>query len=371
MTPRRRTAGMTAGRMTNAGMTLVEMLIAMTVFAVVLLITSSGIVTALRVNRVVEEATSSQAKLRRIVEVQTQELRGAVMGAIADFPVRSDGDSISFGLLLGDRGLTVENRPGVSWGAANNTFVSTSDPDQLDSFVGHPAVMVNGDDQALVIPVITGAPAGDRLNHNGCKISIPYVDHTRLYRLRAVGIRYDSDDRTLYQVEFDAGERDIVETPIAFDMTEVVFRYEYASGGDTVVLDTPRRDARDRLLTTYDEGGSTYELVRLQLTLGTEASEGRGQRTYVSHVEMRGQGNDFRLSSPQMCDDDPSRGGRGGPPDDPTDPPADPDDPGDEPDEPEEPKEPKEPGNGGGGAGDDDDDEDDDDQPGRGPVGAL
>jgi len=347
-------------------MTLVEMLIAMTVFAVVLLITSSGIVTALRVNRVQEDATSSQAKLRRIVEVQTQELRGAVMGAISDYPVRSDGDSISFGLLLGDRGITVENRPGASWGAANNTFVSPSDPSELDAFIGRPAVMVNGDEQALLIPVITGAPAGDRVSHNGCKISIPYVNHTRLYRVRATGIRYDPDDRTLYQVELDPDARELVETPIAFDMTEVVFRYEYASSDDTVVLDEPRRDGDDRLLIRYDEGGATYELARLQLTLGTEASEGRGQRTYVSHIEMRGRGNAYRISSPQLCDDRPSGPGRGGPPDDRGDPPNAPDEPDDRDDDA-----PKKGGGGirgGGGGGDDDRG---DDPPGGGPVGAF
>lgn len=341
---------MTSRRATS-GMTLVEMLIAMTVFAVVLLITSSGIVTALRVNRVQEEATSSQAKLRRIVEVQTQELRGAVMGAISDYPVRSDGDSISFGLLSGDGGLTVENRPGVSWGAANNSFVYSSDPDALDEFVGQPAVMINGDRDALLIPVITGAPAGDRLNHNGCKISIPYVDHTRIYRARALGMRYDSTDRTLYEVEFDTSARELVETPIAFDLTEVVFRYEYASGSDVVVLDEPRRDpSGGGILITYDDGGSTYELARLQLTLGTEAADDRGVRTYVSHVEMRGLGNDDRVASPQLCEGGGSSGGGGGPPDDP-------DDPGGPPDDPDDP----------GGGGDDDDD--DDDEPGGKPWG--
>jgi len=277
------------------------------------------------------------------------------MGAVSDYPVRSDSDSISFGLLMGDGGITVEDRPGVSWGSANNSFVYSSDPDYLDEFVGHPAVMVNGDRQALLIPVITGAPAGDRLNHNGCKISIPYVDHTRLYRARALGMRHDPDDRTLYQVEYDTSAGELVETPIAFDLTEVTFRYEYASADDTVVLDTPRRDTSDQLLITYDDGGSTYELARLQLTLGTEASEGRGERTYVSHIEMRGLGNDDRVASPQLCEGGGSSGGGG-----------DPDDPGDPPDDPDDPDDPVDPGGPGPGDGDDDDDE-----PGGKPWGGV
>lgn len=300
------------------GMTLLEMLIALVILSVVLLITTTTIVMGLRVNRVQEDATSSQAKLRRIVEVQTQELRGAVMGAISDYPVTSGPRAVSFGLLAGDGGLEVEDRPGVSWGTANNTFVYSSDPSVLDDFVGGPALMVNGNGESLLIPMITGAPAADRLNHNGCKISIPYTQNTRLFRVSALGMRYDPDDRTLYQVELAPDTGEIVEIPVAFDLTDTSFRYEYQSPSSVQILDSPRRDASGRPQIEYDDGGETYELARLQLVLATEAGEGRGVREYVSYVEMRGLGNDDRVTAPALCEGGGTgSGGSGGGDDDP------------------------------------------------------
>src|SRR5690554_5365804 len=101
----------------NRGMTLVEMLIAMAILAVVLVITSSGIIQSLQVNRLAEDAANTQSKLRRISEVVSQELRSAVMGGLTDYPVQSGESSVSFALMSGDGGLPVTgnylNRTGV------------------------------------------------------------------------------------------------------------------------------------------------------------------------------------------------------------------------------------------------------------------
>lgn len=319
----------------SAGLTLVEMLVALAILGLVIALTSGGIVQSLMVNRLQEEATNTQSKMRRVTEVITQELRSAVLGGITNFPIASTDRSISFALLSGDGGVTVLPRPGESWWNSNNTLVYASDPSVLQDLVGHPAVMINGQGQALIIPEITGVPGtNDRVNHNNCEISIPYDPATRLYSARALTFQYVPDDQVLYQIVLDSSGAQSV--PFAFDLADFAIAYEYSSVDDKVVLSAPYQDENGNAQPTYEAAdGTTYELSRIRVTLATADEGGSVGRSYVSYVELTGLGDDARpVSSITVCDNEgsggvgPGPGGGGGGGGDPQDPPDDPGDPG-------------------------------------------
>src|SRR5690625_1229342 len=96
---------MTASR--QRGVTLVEILVALAVFSVVMAIAYGAINGSLRVQADQEAATTTQGKLRRIVEVITQDLRGAVFGSITTQPYASDNSQVSLLMLTGGAGYTV------------------------------------------------------------------------------------------------------------------------------------------------------------------------------------------------------------------------------------------------------------------------
>jgi len=88
-------------RRLSSGMTLVELLVAMAVLGIILTVAYSAMVSSLRVQTDQEAITTSQAKLRRVVEVITQDLRSAVFGSITNQPFASNDRQISFALIAG------------------------------------------------------------------------------------------------------------------------------------------------------------------------------------------------------------------------------------------------------------------------------
>ncbi len=328
----------------GAGMTLVEILIAMAILGIVLMLTSSGIVQSLQVNRLVDDSTNTQAKLRRITEVVSQELRSAVMGGLTDFPVTPSSSSISFALISGDGGLPVTTNPN-----SRRTGVFTSDPGTLSELVGSPALIIDGHGRAILISEIEGV-SGSELVHNQCPIDFDHPVNTRVYGASALGFSYNADEETLYQLTLDA--QGLNSVPFAFGLTRFQIAYEYGAGaGNTRVLEQPRF-VGDVPQIEFTEDGTIYRLSRLRLTLASVAEGSDLEREYVSYVEMTGIGNDFErqrtISEFVPCGtgvpEDPGGPGPGGPGgEDPG--PGGPGDPGDDPD----------PGDGGGddGGGDD------------------
>lgn len=325
-------------RSVQTGMTLIEVLVALAILGLVFILTSSGIVQGLTVNRLQQDATNTQSKLRRITEVVSQELRSAVLGGVADFPVTSDSDGISFVLLSGGGGVTVLPRPGADWGNAENTLVHATDSTALQALVGKPAIMISGSGDALVINQVSSATS-ERVRHPGCKISMDYDPATRLYGIRTIGFTYDSNTQTLYQRIFDSTE--VEELPFAFGLTEFSVGYEYTSRDETRLLSAPYRvDGNPQ--PTFKDGGDEFELSRLRLTLAS-GDDGGVIHEHVAYVELTGLGNSARpLSSITPCDD--VGGGSGGEYGDPGD-----DDDGNEDDH-------------GGDDEEDDDDEEEDDE---------
>ena len=303
--------------------TIIEMLIALTVLTVVLLLTSSGIVQALRTHQVQESTTSAQSKMRRVTEVLTQELRGAVLGGISDFPEVSDSDTVSFTLLTGTGGHIVTSSSG--WGTDTTTTLYEPNPATLDALVGGPALVVNGNGEAVVVSnigsVSTGTPS---VSHPGCAMGIDHTRDTQLFGVRALSFDYDPDADTLFLREVANGAEFSV--PFAFGITRFDVDYEYERTFNRQVLATNRLDVPHDIdgwpAAKYESGGETFELNRLRVTIGTESEDGVAERTYSGFVEMAGvgefvgpsgEGNSF--TSLTLCDTtgggDPGDGGSG------------------------------------------------------------
>lgn len=273
----------------TSGITLIEMLIAIFVLSLLIVIAYSAIVQGLQVQSSQEAATSTQARLRRVAEVYTQELRSAVLGAVSDAPYASDDGSVSFTLLDGGAGFQVS---AIDVGD-NSIRVIGSASGELGG-AGDQGMVVDAGGTAAIF-TLAGSPSGSgneytlRPSGSGCftgmvASSAQQGNRNALYfRVKTLGLRYDSDDDTLYLTEGAAAER-----PLAFDLSGVTIGYVYREpGGDLHVLDAPIRvggnPARNATI-----GGEEVELVRLQVQLEGEgrAMTGDVSRTYVSQVEL-------------------------------------------------------------------------------------
>jgi prepilin-type N-terminal cleavage/methylation domain-containing protein len=271
------------------GFTLLELLIAIAILALLIVIAYSAIVQGLRVQSSQEAATTTQARLRRVVEVFTQEMRSAVLGAVSDNPYASDSQTVSFTLLDGGAGFQVESIDVAS----NRIEVISSNPADLGSANDQMMVVDAGGSAAIFTlasnpqgsaPVFQLVPTG-----NGCFSGMSAFDtalsnrNALVFRVKTIGLRYDSASETLFMTE---GAEE--ELPLAFDLAGFTLSYVYREGDGTLhVLDAPLRvggdPARNAMI-----GGNAVELVRLQVELegSGQAVAGEVSRKYVGQVEL-------------------------------------------------------------------------------------
>lgn len=280
---------------TSKGLTLLEVLVALTVFASVAFIATSGVINSLRAQATNEAATSAQAKLRRITEVFTQELRSAVLGGVTNFPYPSGGSQISFLLLDGGAGYQVlphDSGNNDSFKNANNVeIIAGGTLAQIRADLENSEVlMVNGNGDAVILPVTVVQQNGPsssprfRLMHPACSNTIDYTPNTLIMSVRSLGLSYDPDSGDLYQ-----RGRTGAPVPLAFDLEELKLEYVYQEGDGTVhVFDQPLlvdgAPVREAQL-----GGQTVRLARVQLTVAaTELTMGGREvrRSYTGQVEM-------------------------------------------------------------------------------------
>lgn len=276
------------------GLTLVEMLIVLAILGFVLLITSSGIIQALQVNRLVEDGTNTQAKLRRVTEITSQELRSAVLGGLTDFPVASSSQGLSFALLGGDGGMPVTDSPGGSWHNSVVTYVYSTDDSARSSLIGSPALIINGDGRAVFVDEITGAPGHDKVQHNNCTIPIDYTPNTRLYSAAAFGLEFVEAEQTLYQVTWNGSGQH--RAPFAFGISAFEVQYEYSGPGGMIPLPEPHRDGAGNPQPIFELGGHEYEIARLRVSIASAADGERSPREYSTYIELAGIGNDLDVA---------------------------------------------------------------------------
>lgn len=273
----------------KAGITLIELLIALAIFGLVMTMAYGGIVNALRIQGDQEVITNSQARLRRVVEVITQDIRSAVFGSITGTPFASGSDSISFMLLSGAAGFAVDS---AGYSTTSTNTVITATPADIAALNAVRAagqlqmVMVNGTNGQGVVYQVTGISSlGNsryQLSHPACTNTIDQAGGIQLFEISRLGLRYDSDDRTIY-MQVDSGD----EQPLAFEIDDLTFRYTYRSGDSSLVRAEPflRSGVPTR---RYVDGASTYQLDRIQMVITSRGmSRGRElERTYSGIVDL-------------------------------------------------------------------------------------
>jgi len=264
------------------GFTLIETLIALAIFMVLIGIVFQTTTSYLRARAEQDAATNAQAKLRRIVEVLTQDIRSTIMGAITDTPYESDQDSVSFALIDG----TAYN--------ANRyiTYAYFVDVTSLDtpSFSGSGyAMMANNVGDAVIFPVSAVLPVGPgrwRIIHASCQNTIPYTINTLVFPVRPMGIRYDANNKTLF-ANYGAGE-----VPYAFNITEFQIDYVYLDNdsGNTVINPSGYNPSgRPPYKQFGGSSGNRYTLQRLRITIATTEESAHGKtvtRKLVSNVDL-------------------------------------------------------------------------------------
>jgi prepilin-type N-terminal cleavage/methylation domain-containing protein len=281
------------------GFTLLELLIALGLLATLFLIASNGIVSALRVQRLQQDTVSSQAKLRRVVEVFSQDLRSAVLGGITSQPYASSDTSISFNLLAGGAGYPVT---GGNVTAGNLTlFASVASATAL-GLIGNQVMVVNDQGAGMILSITNATAQGGnlyQLTFAPCSNTTFSINTTPppsgstftnannvLLKVSTVGISFNSANKTLEQRTGTS----TTTVPVAFGIQSfnIDYIYEPSSGssGATQIRDTPILDATNTFpLKTTTIGASKYELERIKVTMS--AKEGSGPtRSYSSQIDL-------------------------------------------------------------------------------------
>jgi len=271
------------------GLTLLEILIALFVFGIVAAIATSGVTSSLRVQAINEAASSAQAKLRRITEVFTQELRSAVLGGVTNQPYAANSSQISFLLLDGGAGYQVIHKSGTFTTQNFTDLAPTGAIGDVSYLNGREILLVNSSGEAVVMRVTgvaTNSSNGNsyRLTHSACLNTIAFTPNTLILSVRSLGVSYNAGDSTLYQREGSGSA-----LPVAFDMDGFLLEYVYQEADGT-----PHVEAQPILQggvpsRTGVIGGAPVTLARVQMTVSTSEARGGGNdlvRSYMGQVEM-------------------------------------------------------------------------------------
>ncbi len=282
--------------MDKRGFTLIELLVALAVLSVVLFIAYGGIIDFMRTRSDQDAIVDVQQKLRRVLEVFTQDLRSNVLGAISDEPYESGTGQISFMLINGAAGYLV-----LPHDSGNNTsfkqaaevkFITSHQPN-----FGRYALMVNQNGVAVILPVTRVNTVNNprwHLVHAGCGNTIDYTPNTLLFEISVVGFRYDPDTQELIAY------KDGTEEPLAFNISD--FRIDYVYYDDSTSSDVINPSGYNPANAPPRKRFSTYTLRRLQVTLEAFAtSRGRRfSRRYVGAVELP-QNRTFTINEVVEC----------------------------------------------------------------------
>lgn len=277
------------------GVSVVELLVALAILGVVLTLAYSGIIGSLTTQVQQESTVAAQGKMRRIVEVLSQELRSAVFGSLIDAPYSSSSSSVSFLLLAGGAGYPVGR-------------YSSSGVSQID--VVAPSTGLAVGNQVLIADqhgrgVLTRITNIGAVQSNGmrrftfsCGMPMPYTANTLMFDVTSLGIRYDADLSEIFLRTSLNG----IEQPFAFDISAFRLDYIYvAPGMDPIVRPAPERTGGIPSQ-SIDVGGVSYRLARLQVVLSVEAvnRDDIVTHTLSSQIELLSN-QDFALRELTTC----------------------------------------------------------------------
>jgi len=273
----------------TSGITLIELLIAMAILGLLMALAYGAVMQGLTVQSSQEAATASQARLRRITEVFTQELRSALLGAVSNEPFTAGSSAVSFTLLDGGAGYQVGSVD--AFGSSLDIVAPVTTAGQL-GLLGRQAMAVDAGGQAVIFQVSSISASGTNwkvtASRSGCfsGMSTSQGDNRNmlLFAVRTLGVNFDAGEQTLYQQE---GSGSV--TPLAFDLSDFRIEYVYrnSSTGELHTLGAPLQDGGlPAKFATI--GGSPVELHRLQLYLESTTHSSRGDvvRSYQSQVDL-------------------------------------------------------------------------------------
>lgn len=274
-------------RRSSQGISMVELLVAMAVFAVVMVIAYAAISGSLRIQAEQEAVTTTQGKLRRVVEVMTQDLRSAVFGSIIGTPYNPSNTQVSFMMLTGGAGHTVLQPASLNDFPFEHKFqVQMPDARHLQ---GTDVVMINSaTGTGVVLPITTvasGPDSGIWELRSHCANTIRYdLNNMLVFEIATLGLTYDPETESIKTIEDDGRE-----VPFAFGITDFRVEYVYVtSGQDPDVRTNPVLSANEVPVRTFEDGGNLYTLQRIQFVVSAEAeSAGRAaEHSYTGQVDL-------------------------------------------------------------------------------------
>ena len=302
--------------MNKKGFTLVEMLVAVALLSLVLSMVSSGVVTAMKANRVQEAASTSQTRARRVLEIVSQDLRSAALGGIVNSPYVSNANAISFPRLVGGAGYDAPWTIG-----ANSWFRSTTDTTSQD-WVGdlRSVLVVDKDNGNAFVSPVTGAVWGRwnccgpliQLSHGVCGnaagnlgagLNSTEQNNNLLFRVDSVGYSFDAAQNRLLQRR--AGGAALT---VAFDIEDFTVAYVYRNKATGALsrLAAPMTDVSGASIIE----NNIRKLTQIQIDLDVaEPSSGRDAdgnlrtitRTYTSYVDLTDSSSSFQIGKVGTC----------------------------------------------------------------------
>lgn len=277
-----------------AGVTLVELLVALAVFAIIVALAGAGVVQTLRMHRLNEAITGAQAKMRRTSEVVAQDVRSIALGSLVGAPYASGAHALAFTIQDGGTYSVLPHDSGQNASfvsAANVQIQASADSAAELGLEDREVLMANAVGQGIVLHIdrVTrrGGPGSNEWNlvHPGCGNTIDYTPNTTLLHVvRTVGYAFDADTSTLMRT-VGGGEQQ----PVAFDVTRFDVTYVYvASDGSVETRSSPITDGDDRPLREPTIGGIGFMLDAVRIEIGTteQVPSGEVDRSYVSQIEL-------------------------------------------------------------------------------------
>ena len=266
-------------RANRKAFTLIEMLIALTILSLVLMLASQGILTVLRMHRTQEATTLTQTKIRRVSEVISQEVRGAILGGLADSPYPASSTSLSFALINGGAGYPVT---AISSGSVQIVAQNLA---AADLQAGDSIMVTNKDGDSFIATVnAVNGSVQHTISFNNCMTGVNYTANSLLYKVKSIGYNFDPITKTLnYKIANQAQQ------PVAFDISNFQISYIYGKpDGTTVALNSPLMVAG--VPQKYGQiAGDDVSLLRLKLDMTAEAKDAAEHtisRSYSSQIGL-------------------------------------------------------------------------------------
>lgn len=274
------------------GLSLVEVLIALAILGLVMTLAYGAIIGSVGTQARQEAGVTAQAKLRRVVEVLSQDVRSAVFGSLLDQPYTTNGSQVSFMLLTGGAGYALDK---YLLNQTNVTVIGGT----TAGLAGRSVLIVNqqGKGQLLRVTSVSAGSGKQTLNLN-CSVNVAHTANTLLFEVETLGVSYDESAEQVNVIVDSSAD----EAPLAFDINDFRIEYVYAATGkDPIVRNTPNR-VLGTISSTLESAGTTYTLKRLQLVIGTDAVTREGTKRYANTAQIDiAAGGDYALKELSSC----------------------------------------------------------------------